>query len=175
MKQSTLNMFGKRPKADDPDSPETAKRAKSETDDTSSAIDGDPLAVRPSNFVLDEIATMVEPQVIKREPDLDLLFFKKFIKGPDLFNYLLEELPWYRVRLAYRTGLICFNQLRIQVKYTVRGININTPRFTCVWGCDETGSDPKAYKIAPRPIPKALKDLLGFVEERTGAHYNFVL
>ena len=35
------------------------------------------------------------------------------VKGRELYNYLLEELPWYRVI------------------YETRGITIRTPRWTC--------------------------------------------
>lgn len=42
----------------------------------------------------------VEGKMIKKEPGLDLLYFKPFLKAPvrqTLFKYLLEEFPWYRV------------------------------------------------------------------------------
>lgn len=132
-------------------------------------------------FPLAQVLPAVEPLAIHRDAhDLDLLFFKSFVgsiraknffsdpstssesKGKchtanELFEYLRQALPFYRVQ------------------YTVRGIHINTPRYTCVWGCDGTGAPPSAYKIQPRPIPKVLKELKDWVEQRTNAKFNFVL
>lgn len=66
-------------------------------------------------------------------------------------------MPWYRVT------------------YVTRGINIRTPRWTCVWGCDETGAPLSAYKIKPRPLPTVLRLLLEYMQGQTEAKYNFVL
>lgn len=44
-----------------------------------------------------------------------------------------------------------------------------------MWGCDETGAPPSAYKIKPRKIPPALKTLLEHMQKQTDAKYNFVL
>jgi len=79
-----------------------------------------PLRINPPSFDLSSCFTHVKPKVVKKEPDLDLLYFKTLIKGKQLFEYLLNELPWYRVT------------------YQTRGITIRTPRWTCVWGCDDT-------------------------------------
>lgn len=63
----------------------------------------------------------------------------------------------------------------MKVIYETRGAVINTPRWTCVWGCDDTGALAEKYKIAPRPIPSSLRELKAHVEAQTGARYNFVL
>lgn len=50
---------------------------------------------------------------------LDILYLKRFIDPScsfELTKYFLEALPWHHV------------------KYTVRGLDINTPRFTTVFG-----------------------------------------
>ncbi|CAD6581027.1 MAG: hypothetical protein CYPHOPRED_001420, partial [Cyphobasidiales sp. Tagirdzhanova-0007] len=116
-----------------------------------------PLRVRNPTFDLGSLFTHVEAKAIKKDPDLDLLYFKKMIKGRQLYDYLLEELPWYRV------------------VYEIRGNTIRTPRWTCVWGCDETGAPSSVYKIKPRPIPAVLAQLKSFVEKATEAKYNFCL
>ncbi|EIN10016.1 hypothetical protein PUNSTDRAFT_20344, partial [Punctularia strigosozonata HHB-11173 SS5] len=98
--------------------------------------------------------------VIAKDPDLDLLHFEPFLKSPVrkiLFDYLLHEFPWYRVT------------------YKIRGTTINTPRWTCVWGCDDSGVPDTKYKIQPRPIPAALRELKRQVEVKTGDYFNFVL
>lgn len=82
------------------------------------------------------------------------------VRGRQLYDYLLNELPWYRVT------------------YQTRGITIRTPRWTTVFGKDDSptpATDTKVYKIAPRKIPEALEVLLEHMQERTGKRYNFVL
>ena len=111
--------------------------------------------------------------IVKPDLGLDLLYFKRFIDAScsrQLTEYLLDSLPWYRV------------------KYTVRGININTPRYTTVFGKDATDTPWIGYdKAEPRAIPRillmlmqkgascAIKSQLTSVEEVTGETYNFVL
>lgn len=56
-----------------------------------------------------------------------------------------------------------------------RGIQINTPRWTCVWGSDDHPDSHKEWKQKPRPIPEALRILKEHVEEKTGSKFNFVL
>ena len=76
---------------------------------------------------------------------LELLYFKHFIKpscSRDVTKYLLEALPWYRV------------------KYTVRGLDINTPRFTTVFGKDLSDRSWTGYKCKPRAIPTILLQLM---------------
>jgi hypothetical protein len=79
------------------------------------------------------------------------------VKGRELFNYLLTSLPWYRVT------------------YMTRGTLIRTPRWTNVWGCDDTGAPKSTYKIPPRKIPEVLEELKIHIQEMTGEKYNFVL
>ncbi|KAL2844557.1 hypothetical protein BJY01DRAFT_263852 [Aspergillus pseudoustus] len=67
------------------------------------------------------------PKIINNQPNLDLLYFHPLIPpqtARDLFNFLRRELPFYRVQYNIRRG----------------GINtqINTPRFTTVFGVDAT-------------------------------------
>lgn len=76
---------------------------------------------------------------------LDLLYFKRFIDPAcswELTRYLLDALPWYRV------------------KYTVRGLDINTPRFTTVFGKDSTNKSWTSYPCKPRAIPPILLKLM---------------
>ena len=77
---------------------------------------------------------------------LDLLYFKRFIDpscSAELRRYLLSAMPWYRV------------------KYTVRGISINTPRYTTVFGKDSTSTPWTGYdKASPRAIPRILLALM---------------
>ncbi|KAJ3032010.1 hypothetical protein HK097_005391, partial [Rhizophlyctis rosea] len=97
---------------------------------------------------------------IKKKPDLDLLYFKPFLTpsfSKTLYNYLLDSLPWHRVQ--YRT----------------RGMEITTPRYTTVFGCDETFAPPTAYDRRPRAIPLALELLKNEVEKATNEHYTHVL
>ena len=83
--------------------------------------------------------------LVKPTLGLDLLYFKRFIKpssSREFANYLLEALPWYRV------------------KYTIRGLDINTPRFTTVFGKDLTDTPWTGYRCKPRAIPPILLRLM---------------
>lgn len=116
-----------------------------------------PLNINEPDFDVRDTFADVKPQVILKDPGLDLLYFKRMITGKQLFEYLLNELPWYRVT------------------YPIRGITIRTPRWTCVWGCDETGAPLSSYKMKPRKIPSVLQQLLEHMQEQTNAKFNFVL
>lgn len=120
-------------------------------------------------------------RVINDQPDLDLLYFEPYVPrylAKDLFDFLRSNLPFYRV------------------KYTIKRFgtetNINTPRYTTVFGLDETSRfsedgvviDAKslakvpnsAYaRYAPRPLPKCLDDLRKSTEAATGCKFNFCL
>jgi hypothetical protein len=100
----------------------------------------------PPNELLTALAFSQSPKPILRPNlNLDLLYFNQFISPPGsraLYDYLLEALPWYRV------------------KYTVRGININTPRWTTVFGKDASTADWKGYPVKPRAIPEILLRLM---------------
>lgn len=98
-----------------------------------------PIAPVPASLQLEYNSS---PKIIDSPASLDLLYFDRFIApscARRLTKYLLDALPWYRV------------------KYTVRGININTPRYTTVFGKDETDTPWNGgYKVKPRAIPDIL-------------------
>ena len=54
-------------------------------------------------------------------------------------------------------------------------MNVVTPRFTTVWGKDETMQPLASYRKLPRPIPIILAALKAHVEALCGAKFNFVL
>ncbi|PYH73032.1 alpha-ketoglutarate-dependent dioxygenase AlkB family protein [Aspergillus vadensis CBS 113365] len=132
------------------------------------------------------------PKSITNHPHLDLLYFQPFLPAPlarDLFEFLRNELPFYRVRYNIRRG--------------GTETSINTPRYTTVFGVDDTSTftiansdsqlppanspilvDSKTrtetisrYRCRPRPIPPCLDILRQAVEKATddGTRYNFVL
>ncbi|KAI8818762.1 uncharacterized protein EV422DRAFT_477779, partial [Fimicolochytrium jonesii] len=98
--------------------------------------------------------------VIQKSPGLDLVYYKHFVRTPTSTRFMkwcLEELNWYRVQ------------------YKTRGMQITTPRFTTVFGIDETHSPASTYNMPPRPIPEPLQILKAHVEKVTGAKFNFTL
>ena len=115
-------------------------------------------------------------------PDLDLLYFQPFIPtstAPALFEFLRTSLFFYRVKYKIKRGNV--------------ETDINTPRFTTVFGVDQTSIfDPSSgtlldaitkqpvekgrYRTCqPRPLPKCLDDLKALTEVFTGDTYNFCL
>ena len=114
-------------------------------------------------------------------PDLDLLYFQPFVPAstaPALFDFLRANLFFYRVKYKIKRGTV--------------ETDINTPRFTTVFGVDETSLfdsssnliDSKSEKsiekgryktCIPRPLPKCLDDLRQLTEVFTGESYNFCL
>jgi alkylated DNA repair dioxygenase AlkB len=113
---------------------------------------------------------------IENLPSLSLYYYAPLFPAhtaTELFNFLLQNMPWYRVT------------------YEVRGITINTPRYTTVFGLDEThqfengdgpvleiatGKPPKKpLRCTPRPIPGALLQLKSLIERETGESFNFCL
>lgn len=131
-----------------------------------------------------ELETLVTAsgKEIKNQPHLDLVYFQPFIPRTierELFEFLRSELFFYRV------------------KYTIQRFGketeINTPRFTTVFGVDETSrfiaeppsivesSDRKKpvsktkYKCHPRAIPECLDFLRRVTEAATNTKYNFCL
>ncbi|WPG97993.1 Hypothetical protein R9X50_00077600 [Acrodontium crateriforme] len=121
-----------------------------------------------------------EGRVINDQPDLDLIYYQPYIPKEaqkDLFEFLRQELFFYRV------------------KYTIKRGNvetlINTPRFTTVYGLDETArfdssgaivdsNTEKAvtkgtYKCQPRPLPQCLDHLRTLTENATSQKFNFAL
>ncbi|KAJ6138737.1 Oxoglutarate/iron-dependent dioxygenase [Penicillium samsonianum] len=120
---------------------------------------------------------------MNNQPHLDLLHFQPYIPRPtanELFKFLRRELPFYRVQYTARRGDI--------------ETQINTPRWTTVFGVDETSTFiqeqdnnpnslilletksktpiPKTkYQCTPRPIPACL-DLLRRQVEAANANAN---
>ncbi|KAJ9636059.1 hypothetical protein H2204_005556 [Knufia peltigerae] len=129
-----------------------------------------------------ELLVTAQGKEIKDQPHLDLLYFQPFIPRSierEIFNFLRSELFFYRV------------------KYTIKRFGketlINTPRFTTVFGLDETSrfldggikiveaSDESKpvrkdkYKCRPRPLPECLDFLRRVTEANTNTKYNFCL
>ncbi|KAL8868948.1 MAG: hypothetical protein Q9174_004643 [Haloplaca sp. 1 TL-2023] len=122
-----------------------------------------------------------EGDPINDQPDLDLLCFQPFISKSiekDLFNFLRSQLFFYRVQYKIKRGGI--------------ETQINTPRYTTVFGLDETSrfaadgsiveaatSKPVASNkyptCRPRPIPQCLDELRKITEVFTNSSYNFCL
>ncbi|KAI6785880.1 Alpha-ketoglutarate-dependent dioxygenase alkB-like protein [Emericellopsis cladophorae] len=120
-------------------------------------------------------------KVINDQPDLDLLYFEPYIPSylaKDLFKFLRQELPFYRVEY--------------DINRSGNSTHIKTPRWTTVFGLDDTSifneigvpidsssgvkvSDKKYDAIPPRPIPKCLEDLRLSTEAATGCKFNFCL
>ena len=119
-------------------------------------------------------------RVIKDQPDLDLIYFQPYIPKNierDLFEFLRRELFFYRVKYTVKRGPV--------------ETLINTPRFTTVFGLDDTALfdgqgaivDVKsgkpvarnAYSCRPRPLPQCLDMLRVLTEGVTGCRFNFAL
>lgn len=120
---------------------------------------------------------------IKHLPDLDLLYFEPFIPRSienEIFTLLRNNLFFYRVKYKIKRGSF--------------ETDINTPRFTTVFGIDETskfgpdgdiidatseikvpGDRYKKCVCPPRPIPGCLDQLRQLTEVFTGHSYNFCL
>ncbi|KAJ5384208.1 Oxoglutarate/iron-dependent dioxygenase [Penicillium concentricum] len=151
-----------------------------------------PITQLPSHIEvgLEHATPAASPLEINNQPHLDLLYFQPYIPRPtanELFKFLRRELPFYRVQYTARRGDI--------------ETQINTPRWTTVFGVDETSTfiqqdndlvlletktktpTPKTkYQCTPRPIPACL-DLLRKQVEAANAtasgpknpSYNFCL
>jgi hypothetical protein len=135
----------------------------------------------PSDIVeILNFAPVTEAHIMNDQPDLDLLYFQPYIPGKisrDLFEFLRRELFFYRVKYNIKRGPV--------------ETLISTPRYTTVFGLDETahfGSDgvildatsnkpvkTDAYKSRPRPIPECLDLLRRLTENATGCKFNFCL
>ncbi|TGO16071.1 hypothetical protein BTUL_0032g00330 [Botrytis tulipae] len=119
---------------------------------------------------------------INDQADLDLLYFEPYIPKyleRHVFEFLRSELPFYRVEYDIKRGGI--------------STHIKTPRWTTVFGLDETSKfndkgelvhansgkrieKERCYtKYLPRPIPKCLDDLRLSTEMATGCKFNFCL
>lgn len=122
-----------------------------------------------------------EGKVVNDALHLDLVYYQPYIPSaiaPGLFDFLRQELPFYRVQYNITRG----------------GVNttINTPRFTTVFGIDDTsrfGGDgsivdaktgkvvdvQKNHKCTPRPMPQCLDELRKITEGTTGETFNICL
>ncbi|KAF7713951.1 Uncharacterized protein PECH_000736 [Penicillium ucsense] len=81
-----------------------------------------------------------DPRAINNQPDLDLLYFQPFIARPtanELFKFLRRELPFYRVQYTIKRGTV--------------ETEINTPRYTTVFGIDDTS----IFIHDPEPQPSS--------------------
>lgn len=88
-----------------------------------------PIAKLPSHLTIALRTTLPAkpPKAINNQPHLDLLYFQPYIPratANELFTFLRNELPFYRVQYHIKRGGI--------------STQINTPRFTTVFGVDET-------------------------------------
>jgi alkylated DNA repair dioxygenase AlkB len=121
-----------------------------------------------------------EGKLMNDELDLDMVYYQPHIPTAitaGVFEFLRQELPFYRVQYNITRG-------GVQTQ-------INTPRFTTVFGVDETSRfaeggtivdartrqkvEAKAYKCQPRPIPQCLDELRKITEGTTGETFNFCL
>lgn len=125
-------------------------------------------------------APATEGRNINQRTDLDLVYYQPYIPKEiqrDLFDFLRRELFFYRVKYKIKRGTM--------------ETDISTPRFTTVFGVDETARfnaegdavDPvsgrgvakDAYQRRPRPIPECLDVLRRLTENSTGCKFNFAL
>jgi alkylated DNA repair dioxygenase AlkB len=138
----------------------------------------------PSSFIeqLATCPTVADGTSIDNDPkypDLDLVIHRPYIPSSisgGMFEFLRQELFFYRVVYQITRG----------------GINatVNTPRYTTVFGVDETSRfsagnlvdskssrpiEARRYKCDPRPLPACLESLKQIVEATTGETFNFCL
>nr|OQO23770.1 hypothetical protein B0A51_10152 [Rachicladosporium sp. CCFEE 5018] len=125
-------------------------------------------------------APATEPSIMNSQPDLDLLYYQPYIPkdaSRPLFEFLRRELPFYRVKYTIKRG--------------PTETLINTPRFTTVFGLDETARfsptgvvvdatsgkpcGQTSYRCRPRPIPECIDVLRRLTEASTGCTFNFAL
>lgn len=144
-----------------------------------------PIPHLPSD-VTSELEYLVTAQgkPINNQPHLDLLYFQPFIPKSierELFSFFRSNLFFYRVTYT--------------IKRFGKDTVINTPRYTTVFGLDDTSLfrpdksgtviivdsntskpvPPTKYKCKPRPIPECLDYLRRVTEAATGTSYNFCL
>ena len=133
--------------------------------------------------IIDQLAQVPasEAKAINDQLELDLLYFQPYIPksiDKELFEFLRGELFFYRVQYT--------------IKRYGTDTQINTPRFTTVFGVDTSSAfdsngtlvdgqtskpvSPDRYKTCePRPLPQCLDHLRQLTEIFTGATYNFCL
>jgi alkylated DNA repair dioxygenase AlkB len=170
---SILNHFKRKGQENDPES--SPKRQKMAEPISAPKLISEPrkgdfkFNISPPNFDLEIFH--IPGREIKKKPDLDLVLFKPFLLKPcakQLYKYLLESLPWYKV-------LSCCPNISSQVIYKRGPLTVTTPRYTTVFGRDEVSPPTTKYKRRPRAIPLALLSLKKLVEEQTNTTYNFCL
>lgn len=87
---------------------------------------------------LEELLLSTSGKSINNQPHLDLLYFEPLIPqttANELFKFLRSSLPFYRVKYKItRFG---------------KSIDINTPRYTTVFGVDETSSFAPSISASP--------------------------
>ncbi|KAL1302496.1 hypothetical protein AAFC00_002886 [Neodothiora populina] len=127
-----------------------------------------------------EFAPAEEGTAINDQPDLDLVYFQPYIArdvAKSLFQFLRAELFFYRVEYKIKRGPV--------------ETQIRTPRFTTVFGVDDSARFSEdgsvvdfatgkkvakdRYKYEPRPLPACLDFLRRLTEGSTGKTYNFAL
>ncbi|KAL8759437.1 MAG: hypothetical protein Q9199_000742 [Rusavskia elegans] len=126
-------------------------------------------------------APSTESKRLNDQADLDILYFQPFVSkaiANDLFQFIRRQLFFYRVQYKIKRGGI--------------ETQINTPRYTTVFGLDETSKfysdgsileastskpvSPNKYPTcSPRPIPQCLDELRRITEVFTESSYNFCL
>jgi alkylated DNA repair dioxygenase AlkB len=125
-------------------------------------------------------APEAEGKLMNDQLDLDMVYYQPYIPASittGMLEFLRQELPFYRVQYKINRG-------GIQTQ-------INTPRFTTVFGVDETSKfaedgtivdaktskkvEANRYKCKPRPIPQCLNELRKVTEGTTGETFNFCL
>lgn len=174
MKRGALDTFFK---------PTTPKKVKYETtaDASSHASYPFPIPHLPTAFKEQLGFAPAEEGILMNDKlDLDLVYYQPYIPPAiteGFFEFLRQELPFYRVQYSItRFG---------------KKTDINTPRFTTVFGIDETcrfgpdGSivdaqtgkkvEASKFKCKPRPIPQCLDELRKITEGTTGDTFNFCL
>lgn len=127
-----------------------------------------------------KFAPATEGRTINDQPDLDLVYYPPYVPKEiqrNLFEFLRSELFFYRVKYMIKRGPV--------------ETQINTPRFTTVFGLDVTArfdADGRivdattgkpitkdAYRCKPRPLPQCLDLLRTLTENATGCKFNFAL
>lgn len=163
--------------------PTTPKKVKYETTADASRHLSYPFSIPhlPSSFK-DQLGFAPEDEgvLMNDKLDLDLIYYQPYIPAAiteGLFEFVRQELPFYRVQYTItRFG---------------KKADINTPRFTTVFGIDETcrfgpsgdildaqtgrNIDAAKFKCKPRPIPQCLDELRKVTEGTTGESFNFCL
>ncbi|KAF1829802.1 DNA repair family protein [Decorospora gaudefroyi] len=174
MKRGAIESFFQRP---------VPKKPKYEANANKSSHASYPFAIPhvPASFQEQlGFAPAKEGKLINDQLDLDLVYYQPYIPSSittGFFEFLRQELPFYRVQYNINRGGV--------------ETHINTPRFTTVFGVDETshfaldGSlvdtktgepiEKNRYKCVPRPIPQCLDELRKVTEGTTGQKFNFCL